>query len=189
MIKRAIALGVLAAVPALAQSTSSLYPTLRRPSVQVTGGIEPQWKLAGNVAIQTPARDGMAVRGDVWLSHTTHTTSWSSGSDTRRTEEKRFRVPIGISLVVPYRISPNLKLDPAVGIGVHAVNHIQSLSSTSTGSTAAYDGDYASPGWFSSVGLTLRWRHLVVQQHVLGLLDSSLFRNGERMPLMIGVVW
>lgn len=83
------------------------------------------------------------------------------------------------------QLPDDFAIEPAIGIGVVPYAHGQfDRASAGGGGTMTLTGQ----GMVFAAGLALRWRHLVIEQHLLGITgaDGPLV-NGANAPLAIGV--
>jgi len=82
---------------------------------------------------------------------------------------------------LPIHLGLDLVIDPSLGLGVVPVAYGRWADSSGAGSSTP------SRGIVYAAGLSIRWRHLVVEQRFLQVVgaDAALV-NGENAPLMIG---
>jgi hypothetical protein len=82
------------------------------------------------------------------------------------------------------RLPQDVSIEPAIGIGVVPYAHGQFDRTSPGDGTATLTGQ----GMVWAAGLALRWRHLVIEQHLLGITgaDGPLV-NGANAPLAIGL--
>src|SRR5262245_3847377 len=192
---------LLLSMPAVAQSTGTLDPLRSRPMIQVAAGVvSPAANQHGNFAIQFRSREGMALRADVWVLRTIEEQSqlyylFPVGSPVaveheRKMTQTRLSLPIGISLVFPFAIAP-LRVEPSGGIGLVPLNRYDLKDVDSSGGTATtvYAERTSRPGWYLSAGITVRWRHVIAQQHLFQYFPSPDFLEGQPHPTMIGLTW
>lgn len=204
---------LLAPATASGQSTSGLGRVEPRTSYQLTVGASSQLIFHGyagqmapspamNVGVVRELAGPMNLRFDGWISRRTpssdHVYGMYSGrfdnaTNTWYTEALRstWLVAVVASGTLPIRLGREVVLTPSIGIGVVPVarGHFAEVAQQSgaepapTGRTIARN----SQGIAWATGASLRWRHLVVEQHILQITgaDGALM-NGENAPLMIG---
>ena len=94
-----------------------------------------------------------------------------------------------ISGSFPIHITPNCTIGPTMGIGVVPIargNFREFSAGENPVSTGATSSNTAQ-GWLLSGGIAFRWRHLVVEQHVLQIIGADhALGNGENEPFTIG---
>jgi hypothetical protein len=89
----------------------------------------------------------------------------------------------------PVHLPLDLIIDPTLGLGVVPVasgRWIDFAGSTGASSSDGASSTY-SQGIVFTAGVSMRWHHLIVAQHVIQVMgaDASIL-NGENAPLMIG---
>src|SRR5262245_31962245 len=187
---------LLLSMPAVAQSTETLDPLRSRPMMQVAAGVvSPAANQHGTFAMQFRSREGMALRADVWVLRTIEELQSQpapAGSAVeRKVTQTQFSLPIGISLVFPFAIAP-LRVEPSGGIGLLPLNRydLKEVESVSGGTTTTvYTETTSRTGWYLSAGLTVRWRHVIAQQHLFQYFPSPDFFERQPHPTMIGLAW
>lgn len=196
----AVCFSVLLSMPAVAQSTETLDHLGSRPMrMQVAAGVvSPAANQHGNFAMQFRGRDGMALRADVWVLRTIEEQSWlypagtlSAVEHERKVTQTRVSLPIGVSFVFPFAVAP-LRIEPSGGIGLVPLNQydLKEVDAPSGGTkTTVYTETTSRASWYLSAGLTVRWRHVVAQQHLFQYFDGSGFLARLPHPTMIGVTW
>lgn len=94
---------------------------------------------------------------------------------------------IGGSL--PIHLPLDLIVDPMVGLGIVpiAYGRLVEVSEGPSGESSDRSASNTSRGIMFAAGASLRWHHIVIEQHFLQVAgaDKSLY-NGENAPLMIG---
>lgn len=90
---------------------------------------------------------------------------------------------------LPVRLPLDLIIDPTLGLGVVPVaigRWIDVAGATGASSSGGASSTY-SQGIVFTAGVSMRWHHLIVAQHVIQVMgaDASIL-NGENAPLMIG---
>lgn len=204
---------LLAPATASGQSTSGLGRVEPRTSYQLTVGASSQLIIHGYGGQVGPSRamdvgvirelaGPMNLRFDGWISRATPSSDYVYGlysgrydnaTNTWYTEALRstWLVAVVASGTLPIRIGREVVLTPSIGLGVVPVarGNFAEVAQPSgaepapTGRTIARN----SQGIAWATGASLRWRHLVVEQHILQITgaDGALM-NGENAPLMIG---
>lgn len=204
---------LLAAATASGQSTSGLGRVEPRTSYQLTVGASSQLIIHGYGGQVGPSRamdigvirelaGPMNLRFDGWITRSTPSNAhvyglysghYDNATDTWYTETLRSTLFLAVvaSGTFPIRIGRAIVLSPSIGIGVLPVarGHFTEVAQRS-GAEPAPTGRTifrSSQGIAWATGASLRWRHLVVEQHILQITgaDGALM-NGENAPLMIG---
>lgn len=203
----------LAPATAIGQSTSGLGRAEPRTSYQLMVGASSQLILHGyagqigpsramNVGVIRELEGPMNLRFDGWVSRRTPSSGhvyglnggrYDNATSTWYTEAFRssWLVAVVASGTLPIHIGRDVVLTPSIGIGVVPVARGNFAEVAEQGGTepAATGRRIArnSQGIAWATGASLRWRHLVVEQHILQITgaDGSLM-NGENAPLMIG---
>jgi len=84
----------------------------------------------------------------------------------------------------PIHLPDDVSITPEVGMGWVLRARGDFSIQPGSGSQATR----TSTGWVYSVGLALRWRYFVIEQHLLQINDADrALRNGETAPLSFGV--
>jgi hypothetical protein len=212
--KRIVMLFLLVA-PATAsgQSTAGLGRAEPRTSYQLAVGGSSQLILRGyggqigpsramNVGVVRELAGPMNLRFDGWVSRRTPSSGhaylpysghYDNATNTWYTETLRssWLVAVVASGTLPIRIGRDVVLSPSIGLGVVPVARGRfaeiaergGAEGVPTGETITRN----SQGIAWATGASLRWVHLVVEQHILQITgaDGALL-NGENAPLMIG---
>lgn len=89
----------------------------------------------------------------------------------------------------PIHLGKNLLLEPAVGLGVVPIARasfkdiVPGLSGPSFGARSSRTAH----GFVVAGGVSLRWHHLVIEQHILQITGAdNALGNGENSPLIVG---
>ena len=191
----AVCFSLLLSMPAVAQSTQTLDHLRSRPMMQVAAGVvSPAANQYGNFAMQFRGRDGMALRVDVWVLRTIEELQLEPapvGSQfERKVTQTQLSLPIGVSFVFPFAAAP-LRVEPSGGIGLLPLNRydVKEVDSPSGGTETVHTQTTTRPAWYLSAGLTVRWRHVIAQQHVFQYFDGSGVLERLPHPTMIGLTW
>jgi hypothetical protein len=204
---------VLAPATASGQSTSGLGRVEPSTSYQLTVGASSQLILHGyagqigpsravNVGVVRELSGPMNLRFDGWVSRRTASSGrgylpygghYDDATGTWYTETLRssWLVAVVASGTLPIRIGRDVVLSPSIGVGVvPAARGRFTEVAQPVGAEPAPTGKAitrSSQGIAWATGASLRWRHLVVEQHILQITgaDGALL-NGENAPLMIG---
>ncbi len=193
MISRRCALIILAAAAggAEAQSTASLGGYERPAQFQLSVatnsafigsqyGDQTGALRAIDVAVHFRTDGPMQVRLDAWAINRRPRTDSPYGD--RLTQSTAFAL-IG-SGEFPIRLPGDVAITPEVGFGW--VPHARGTFEPVQGSPG--DRLRTSTGLVYSAGLALRWNHLVIEQHLLQIIDADrAILNGETAPLSFGL--
>lgn len=204
--KTLAALGVLAIGSALqAQSTSMLGRAEREITYQLAIGGNSSL-IGSGYGAQTGALRALAVSQrreftgsvdlvvDGWVIQRRPSSSSPSSfvnirynSETRHQErlESSWLGAAILSGSRPIHLGLDLVVDPSLGLGLVPLAYgrwIDASASSSGGSSSS-----TGQAIVFAAGLSLRWRHLVVEQHILQVAGADgALGNGENAPLMIG---
>jgi len=191
----AVCFSLFLSMSAVAQSTETLDHSGSRPMMQVAAGVlSPAANQHGNFAMQFRSRDGMALRADVWVLRTIEELQSQpapvGSAVERKVTQTQFSLPIGISFAFPFAVAP-LRVEPSGGIGLLPLNRydLKEVESSGGTTTTVYTETTSRAGWYLSVGLTVRWRHVIAQQHLFQYFPSSDFFKRQPHPTMIGLTW
>jgi len=195
LICSAVCFSLLLSMPAGAQSTETLDHLGSRPRMQVAAGVvSPAANQYGNFAMQFHGRDGMALRVDVWVLRTIEELQLQpapvGAQFERKVTQTQLSLPIGVSFVFPFAAAP-LRVEPSGGIGLLPLNRydVKEVDSPSGGTETVHTQTTTRPAWYLSAGLTVRWRHVIAQQHVFQYFDGSGVLERLPHPTMIGLMW
>lgn len=201
---KAIALLVVAGTAVRAQSTSTLGRAERGVSYEVAvGGNSPvigsgYGEQTGTLrALRVSQRRDITGPMDLWIDGwiIQRRPSSESGFQTSRFNSGRLQ-RLSTSWVVagvvaasfPLRLPLDIVIDPAIGLGVAPIAYGRWRDQPTPGEpTSNGTSSTTSRGIVLTAGLSLRWRHIAVEQHFVQVTGAdAALSNGENAPFMIG---
>jgi hypothetical protein len=202
---RVLVVAMSVATGAQAQSTSRLGQEENPLRLELSAGFDhsssnnsyggPGTVLTGAAAVRWSPPTGWAgVRATLFgIQRRSHYFAQYSATDSDDIEREDRVVALALSADASFRIWRDLTVAPAVGAGFSPYVHGQQTvtRTRNTPSTAPNPFDDSSPsenGAIWTAGVALRYRHLVIEKQVIGLLgaNNSVGENREYYPLSIG---
>jgi len=191
---RALVLGVLAVPIRLrAQSTDRLPEFAPRIQYEAAGAVQSPFLSsyghqtgalrAGSVGVLIRSSSAALVRIDGWLIERRPGPNDEARTYYLRPLDESRAVLTEVAVVFPLKLWDGVYLESATGIGVVP---------WARGTFIPYSGgapiNQTAAGWATTVGLSLRAGHLVIQQHVIQIMgaDGALL-NGETSALSVGL--
>jgi hypothetical protein len=201
---KAIALLVIAGAAARAQSTSTLGRAERRVIYEIAVGGNSSLIGSGygeqtgtlralRVSQRRDITGPMDVSIDGWIIQRRPSAGssflnsrFSSGRYQRL--ETSWLVAGVASASLPLRLPLDVVVDPAVGLGIAPIALGRWRDQPTPGEpTSNGASSTTSRAIVLTAGLSLRWRHIFVEQHIVQVIGAdAALGNGENAPLMIG---
>jgi hypothetical protein len=201
---KAIALLVLACAAARAQSTSTLGRAERRVSYEIAVGGNSSLIGSGygeqtgtlralRVSQRRDITGPMDVSIDGWIIQRRPSTgsgflNYRFSPGRYQTLETSWLVAGVASASFPLRLPLDVVVDPAVGLGIAPIAYGRWRDQPTPGEpTSNGTSSTTSRAIVLTAGLSLRWRHIFVEQHFVQVTGAdAALGNGENAPLMIG---
>jgi hypothetical protein len=191
-----------------AQTTSTLGHVERAWPVQITGAVsspfvDPSYGsragslLALDVTTEHELGGLMRVRIDAWAvrrqPHSSYAIEYTYDAQLLRGYSRdmvdAWFVAGVLSGEFPIHLPNDVVIAPMMGLGAAPYARVRAIErSTNPDAYPSRPAQATGKGYVAAVGVSVRWGHLVIEQHVLQVMGADgVLGNGENAPLAVGL--